>query len=187
MLNSPLYVKRTLNDGKKINVGTLAENSSGCYFQYDAEYLAQHDNLSPFTLEFNNELQKAPRQPHYGVHGVFGDSLPDGWGLYLMDRVFRQNGIAPGTVSVLERLAYVGNRCSCSLSFEPHSDKNEHNPKSTVIELGKEAVKEFEGEQSQMIAQLATGAGSGGARPKLNITINNNLITTDINAPGKNG
>jgi len=185
MLNSPLYVKRTLSDGKKINVGTLAENSSGCYFQYDAEYLAQYDNLSPFTLGFNSELQKAPRQPHYGVHGIFGDSLPDGWGLYLMDRVFRQNGIAPGTVSVLERLAYVGDRCSGSLSFEPHSHENEHNPKSTVIELGKEAIKEFEGDESQMIAQLATGAGSGGARPKLNITINNNLITTDISASGE--
>lgn len=34
-------------------------------------------------------LEAAPRQPHHGVHGVFGGCLPDGWGLLLQDRIFR--------------------------------------------------------------------------------------------------
>ena len=38
-------------------------------------------------------MQLAPRHPHLGLHGVFADSLPDGWGLLLQDRFFRQQNL----------------------------------------------------------------------------------------------
>ena len=44
----------------------------------------------------------------FGVFGLFDDSLPDGWGLLLMDRFFQQRGSALAEVSVLDRLAYLG-------------------------------------------------------------------------------
>lgn len=37
--------------------------------------------------------------------GVFGDCLPDGCGLLLQDRVFRQQGIAPTQLTAMDRLA----------------------------------------------------------------------------------
>ena len=84
MLETPLQVKRTLTTGQCIDVGALAENKTGVYFQYDKEYLQRRNSsLAPFNLAFSKELQKAPKQPHYGLHGVFADSLPDGWGLFL--------------------------------------------------------------------------------------------------------
>lgn len=74
-------IHRTLSTGEQAFVGTLAQNRQGVFFQYDAGYLTQFGNLSPFTLKPNSSLQLAPKQPHHGLHGVFADSLPDGWGL----------------------------------------------------------------------------------------------------------
>ena len=50
--------------------------------------------LSPFALPSDGELHRGPAAPHGGLQGVFGDSLPDGWGLLLMDRAFRRHGRA---------------------------------------------------------------------------------------------
>lgn len=82
-----LNVQRTLRTGETIPVGVLAQNRQGVFFQYNEEYIGKYGNLSPFTLQANKLLQKAPKEPHQGIHGVFGDSLPDGWGLLLQDRV----------------------------------------------------------------------------------------------------
>lgn len=120
MLKHALTVQRTLTTGEREVVGTLAENRQGVFFQYDAGYLTKHENsLSPFRLKHSSELQRAPNDTHCGLHGVFADSLPDGWGLYVMDRVFRQHGYVPQQVTALERLAFLGDNCLGALSYTP--------------------------------------------------------------------
>lgn len=185
--------------GQKLLVGQLAENSSGCYFQYDNDYLSANappdllkpgrlnskPSLSPFSLKFDKSLQLAPRNPHRGLHGVFADSLPDGWGLYLMDRVFRENGLNPAKVTMLDRLAYVGNRGAGALSYEPFEQMAHQPLKKSLVQLGKEAVKEFEGTESDMLKELSLAAGSGGARPKLNINIAGDRFSTNELDPGE--
>lgn len=84
-----LNVTRTLSTGERIAAGVLAQNRQGVFFQYAEGYVEQHGNLSPFTLNSDLTLQPAPQIPHQGLHGVFGNCLPDGWGLLLQDRVFR--------------------------------------------------------------------------------------------------
>ena len=100
----------------------MAQNQSGIYFQYDQTYLAKHASLSPFVLKFSSDLQKAPSAPHHGLHGVFADALPDGWGMLLMDRVFRQQNILPHQLTPLDRLAFVGDGAIGALSFVPDSE-----------------------------------------------------------------
>jgi len=68
-----LDVYRYLSDGHKVLVGQLAQNPDAVYFQYDKEYLARYQNLSPFKLPFSGELTKAPTAPHLGLQGVFAD------------------------------------------------------------------------------------------------------------------
>lgn len=184
MLSYPLIVKRTLSTGERVCVGRLAENKQGVFFQYDSDYLAHNsrknnrhnNNLSPFKLATTHELQKAPSTPHYGLQGVFADSLPDGWGLYVMDRIFRQHGLEPQKITALQRLAFMGNNCLGALSYAPISDiatKNKTNKlvnDHRLVELGKSAIQEFEGCESDMIAELMNAGGSGGARPKLTVT-----------------
>lgn len=173
MLKHKLIVKRRLSNGNKIKVGELAENNAGIYFQYDEHYLAEHSNISPFALEESINLQLGPRTPHKKLHGVFADSLPDGWGLYLMDRIFRKKGYDPKTVSQLERLAFIGDNCLGSLYYEPtiSLEDNENQHDISIQELGKQAVEEFEGTESALLEHLMNTAGSGGARPKINATL----------------
>jgi serine/threonine-protein kinase HipA len=188
MLSAKLDVYRTLSDGTKVKVGELAENRSGTFFQYDESYLsARSSSLSPFALQASAVLQKAPKEPHFGIHGVFADSLPDGWGLYLMDRIFRLNGHNPQLITALERLAYVGGRCFGALSYEPKIDFNDSSDTDVdIITLGKEAVKEFEGTESHLIKHLMNAGGSGGARPKINVTkLSDGSYSTLSNARGE--
>lgn len=166
-----LEVLRRLGDGQSVQVGTLAQNRQGVFFQYAAGYLQQHHSLSPFQLPFDNGLHKAPQRPHGGLHGVFADSLPDGWGLLLMDRVFRRHGILPQQLTTLDRLAYIGNRGMGALEYTPISG---YAPPAAdhwidVAQLGEEAVQVFDGQTDRVLAQLANAGSSGGARPKAQI------------------
>lgn len=117
-----LTVWRTFANGQQVRVGGLAQNREGIYFQYDPDYLVEHRSLSPFALKWDASVQRAPRAPHGGLHGVFADALPDGWGLLLMDRVFRQQGVLPAQVTPMDRLAFVGATGSGALSYTPVSD-----------------------------------------------------------------
>lgn len=116
-----LDVTRTFSTGESVPVGTLAQSRQGVFFQYHADYIARWENLSPFTLNATAALQKAPGEPHEGLHGLFADSLPDGWGRLLQDRVFRQHGITPARITPMDRLAFVGSRGMGALSFAPVS------------------------------------------------------------------
>ncbi|CRL61859.1 hypothetical protein BN1804_01680 [Proteus penneri] len=54
-----LNVTRTLSTGDSVLMGTLVQNHSGVFFQYDAHYLTQFGNSSPFNLQNNTDLQIA--------------------------------------------------------------------------------------------------------------------------------
>lgn len=173
-----LLVSRTLSTGESVEVGVLAQNRQGVFFQYDAGYLARFGNLSPFTLNETTALQAAPAQPHNGIHGVFADSLPDGWGLLLQDRVFRQHGILPAQLTAMDRLAFVGAQGMGALAFSPLSDyKPGKHQDLDLATLGLEAQTlfdktlsdELDGQTQDVLATLVAAGSSGGARPKAQV------------------
>ncbi len=105
-----LEVRFTRGPGDWALVGTLAEHRGRVYFEYAREFLATGLSLSPFRLPFQQGLFEH-RDHRFGpLPGLFDDSLPDGWGLLLMDRHFRSQGRNPAEVSPLERLAWLGTR-----------------------------------------------------------------------------
>lgn len=178
-----LSIIRTLSTGQPVSVGVLAQNRQGVFFQYDESYINQFGNLSPFTLQTDTRLQAAPKQPHQGIHGVFGDSLPDGWGMLLQDRVFRQKGILPAQVTAMDRLAFVGSNGMGALSFLPASEFSpEVGSEIDLVTLGLEAQTLFDesfssykthdaldGYTQKVLAALVAVGSSGGARPKAQI------------------
>ncbi len=167
-----LDVFRHLSDASEIFVGQLAQGSQGVYFQYSDDYLARYHNLSPFTLAFNSSLIEAPKYPHMGLHGLFSDSLPDGWGLLLMDRIFRQQDIQPLQITAMDRLAYVGDTGIGALSYRPViSWKQTEKARIDLSELGKQATQLFDGDADLVLTALANAGSSGGARPKALIYI----------------
>ncbi|WP_432468721.1 type II toxin-antitoxin system HipA family toxin [Agarivorans sp. Z349TD_8] len=178
-----LNVERTLTTGETVLVGILAQNRQGVFFQYNENYLSRFGNLSPFALQGDARLQQAPKEPHQGIHGVFGDSLPDGWGLLLQDRVFRQQGIIPAQVTAMDRLAFVGQQGMGALSFTPVSEFSfDQRTDIDLATLGLEAqtlfdqstldykeTDDLDGSTQQVFAALVAGGSSGGARPKAQI------------------
>lgn len=165
-----LSVTRTLSTADQVTVGVLAQNRQGIFFQYDQHYLQQFGNLSPLTLNATTELQRAPQEPHGGLHGVFSDSLPDGWGLLLQDRLFRQQDILPVQLTPLDRLAFVGESGIGALSFSPVSDYRPAADSCVDLHrLGLEAQALFDGQTEQVLAALVAAGSSGGARPKAQV------------------
>ncbi len=171
MPTKQLTVYRTLMDGRKIRVGELAENKQGIFFAYDENYLSNYPNLSPFKLEKTTALQLAPVSPHDGLHGVFADSLPDGWGLLLQDRFFEANQLNLYQISPLDRLAFVGDTGIGALSFEPVNHQSQYEEETNLFELGRNAQQIFEGQTDEVLQTLLQAGSSGGARPKAQIFI----------------
>ncbi len=167
-----LRVFSRLSDGRRVQVGELARNRDATFFQYGPDYVDRFSSLSPFTLPFNAELRQAPASPHGGLHGAFADSLPDSWGLSLMNRVFARHGLAQDQVSALDRLAYVGEHGLGALAYDPVSEISPDAPDDSidVADLGRSAVEFFEGSTATVTDALARHGGSpGGSRPKAQI------------------
>ena len=169
-----LDVFRRLESGDRVLAGQLARNRQGVFFQYAADYLRAHPSLSPFKLPFDATLRQAPPDTHGGLFGAFADSLPDSWGMRLMDRAFRQHGVAPSQVDGMDRLAYVGDRGMGALEYAPASScaPASSSGLAALEVLGREAQALFEDAHGELISvprTLAGAASSGGARPKAQI------------------
>lgn len=113
------------------SVGTLARHRTGTiYFAYTPEWLKSGFALSPLG-GFQNGDRSLPTSAFAtasrefdGLHGVFNDALPDGWGLKLMDRALGSNpGWARHEITPLDRLAYMGTRAMGALEFRPPLDQ----------------------------------------------------------------
>jgi serine/threonine-protein kinase HipA len=100
-----IEIKVGLNFGSEIqSVGRLAERNGIIYFEYDEEFIQNKVEISPFKLPLKRGVVELPSDPFEGLAGVFSDSLPDGWGRLLFDRLIRSKGISPTEISSLDRL-----------------------------------------------------------------------------------
>lgn len=170
---SKLNVHRCLSNGESILVGQLAQNKLSVYFQYDADYVSSYPNLSPFKIPLNTEIHQAPKKPHYGLHGVFADSLPDGWGLLIMNKIFRKNGVNSAQITAMDRLSFMGNNCMGALKYSPTSSLKIKNDDAMLDlnQLGNNAAALFEGDSNVVLSQLANTGSPGGAKPKAQVYI----------------
>lgn len=62
-------------------------------------------------------LLAAPRDPFDGLHGLFNDSLPDGWGRLSLDRRLQRAGIDYTQLTPIDRLSAVGRTGMGALSY----------------------------------------------------------------------
>ncbi len=154
-------------------VGTLAEHERRVYFEYAEAFLKDPLWLSPFKLPPEPGLHEHRDLAFGPLFGLFDDSLPDGWGLLLMDRYLRQQGIAPETVSPLDRLAYLGARTMGALIYHPPADTETGSRESLDLhEMAREASRVLAGKGEDVLPQLLQAGGSpGGARPKVLVSV----------------
>ncbi len=60
-----------------------------------------------------------PKRTFDGLFGVFSDSLPDGWGMLLLDRLLRRGGLPLERITPLSRLSLAGRGGMGALEYEP--------------------------------------------------------------------
>ena len=161
-------IKVGLNFGSEIqSVGRLAERNGIIYFEYDEDFVQNGVEISPFKLPLRNGVVELPSDPFEGLAGVFSDSLPDGWGRLLFDRMMRSQRISPSQISSLDRLTYVGLNGMGALVYEPDSSPPIIQQFIDLDHLATQTEKILEGASGEIITELlALNGSSAGARPK---------------------
>lgn len=149
-------------------IGRLAQTASGLVaFQYDESWRETGFSLNPYSLPLTDEVFVPEYEPFGGLFGVFHDSLPDGWGALLLDRMLRREGINPITVTPIMRLAIVGSTGRGALRYEPEADFPRENAGGDLDQLAVWCQEILEDRPvKDLDAAFAAGGSSGGARPK---------------------
>lgn len=160
--------------GDEILVGKLILDNRLVHFKYDDEFLTLGINISPFRLQYDNQIQTAKPDPFHGIFGVFDDSLPDGWGMLLLNRALEKRGLSLNDINILDQLAYIGDTGKGALIYRPAIEGNKSFSDVINIDKLKTAMDEvYYGSSWAVIEELmALGGASGGARPKANVGYN---------------
>lgn len=151
--------------GEDWSLGTLADDGRTLLFEYSSEALEQGLDLSPINLKLSPRTYGGFPDFQMRLPGLFADSLPDGWGLLLMDRLFRQRGIRnPGP---LDRLAFIGDRAIGALRYAPPDKTALPVADLDLLSLARESGRVLAGEAGDVLRELVLIGGSPqGARPK---------------------
>ena len=171
---SPLVVLLRWDDGDVQAIGRLGYRDRIVYLEYDEAFLGSGLELSPIRHTATRGLIRPYDASVFGgLHGVFHDSLPDGWGRLLVDRRARELGIEPATLTPLDRLACVGDQGIGALCYAPATDV--WGAIDTALDLDRLAADArwvLTGRVSEVIAELGRVGGSpAGARPKALVAI----------------
>ena len=102
-------------------IGRLAWRDHTAWFEFDEVFLASGLDLSPFHLPPRPGVHRAPPTPFDGLHSLFNDSLPDGWGRLLIDRQLMSEGTTLGQITPLDRLSIAGSNTMGALTYRPSS------------------------------------------------------------------
>ncbi len=136
-------------------------------FEYDKLWLADGFSISPLELPLKPGVFIAKPHPFSGNFGVFEDSLPDGYGRYLLHKALLRQGINDSELSSLDRLALVGDHGMGALTYFPSVSFEEEESMTDFDKLQEIALEVLKEQQDKDAGLLLYNSGnSGGARPK---------------------
>jgi serine/threonine-protein kinase HipA len=170
-------------------VGAIAlDPGSGFYaFEYDPDWLELGIELAPTTMPVGRPQRiylfgNLPTETYHRLPPMIADSLPDAFGNALTTAYLANEGVAPQSITPLDRLAYLGNRGMGALEFRPA--RGPRTQRSTALELSElvTAARQAlagdltsESGKTEAIKHLiAVGTSAGGARAKAVVALNPN-------------
>lgn len=138
-----------------------------CVFQYDREWLAHGFSISPLDLPLKSDLFIAREEPFWGNFGIFEDSLPDGYGRYLLSRMLRKQGVNDSELTPLQRLSIVGTSGMGALCYVPETHISEEKTLPHFDDFQQMALDILSEKSDKDEDVLYFNSGnSGGCRPK---------------------
>ena len=149
-------------------VGTLSMgNRSCCQFEDDRAWIHDGFSISPLHLPLKAGLFAAQWQPFNGNFGIFEDSLPGGYGEYLLRKVLRSEGIEYNALTPVQRLSLVGSSGMGALCYVPETVVGGSKSQLSLDEMQKLALDVLSEKTDEGSDLLLAGSGnSGGVRPK---------------------
>ena len=160
-------------------VGTLLYDGRTVYFEYDPIFQKRGLEISPHKLAINSlkgAYTNTDTTYFQGIPGVFHDSLPDKFGMKVIDRYYEEKGKSIADVNLLMRLSYIGSRGMGALEYEPSDQPQFANQKAEIMDLRQMYLDSqviIKGEQSDALHHIAAfmenAASPGGAQPKASI------------------
>lgn len=165
--------------GKKI--GVMLEYDGVIYFEYDKEFKLNKLEISPIKLHTTKTKDAYTNYEHtnlyHGMAGVFFDSLPDKHGMPFIDRYFEKQGLKAFEVTLLHKLAFIGDRGMGAIEYLPKEADNSIDLDTAIN--AKEAYEEMKQtlqEKNPSIQTLMNIRQSvspvGGGRPKMLVQYN---------------
>lgn len=159
-----LYVN---HHDRRVGTLSLTPDNRLCVFEYDKEWLLNGFSISPLELPLQQGVFVAKPSPFAGNFGIFEDSLPDGYGRYLLHKALLREGINDADLSALDRLSLVGKGGMGALTYAPATKMMMDEETDDFDLLQKKALAVL-GERQDKDARLLlfNSSNSGGARPK---------------------
>ena len=144
-------------------------------FQYEEDWVSNGFSISPFSLPLSHEVFISKSLHFSGLYGVFNDSLPDGWGEFLVRRILTKKGINIDKISMLTRLSLLSSNGLGGLTYEPTQADKSIDKLIDLDSLANESRKIYDLniESDDFDNIFALGGASGGARPKVHVKIKN--------------
>ena len=156
-----------LYEGRKVGTLALYQKWLGA-FQYDEDWLKNGFSVSPLSLPLDNRVFIPRFEPFEGLFGVFADSLPDGWGRLLVDRMLLKEHEDPQAMTALDRLAIVGESGMGALTYRPAVKWQRAAAQKELDHYAEECRRFLKTSYSEDLDELfRLGGSSGGARPKI--------------------
>lgn len=113
------------------------------------------------------DLFVAKPEPFWGNFGIFEDSLPDGYGRYLLNRLLKKQGVNDGELTPLQRLSIVGTSGMGALCYIPETYVGEEKTLPELDNLQQIALDVLSEKSDKDEEVLYFNSGnSGGYRPK---------------------
>lgn len=150
-----------------VGVVSLTPDNRSLAFEYDTLWLAEGFSISPLELPLKAGLFLAKPEPLYGNFGIFEDSLPDGYGRYLLHKALLREGVDDRSLSAIDRLSIVGSNGMGALTYEPQTVMSTREEVSDFDMLQEKALEVLKEQQDTDAGLLLYNSGnSGGCRPK---------------------
>jgi len=156
-------------DGRTVGTIQMTPERDRCVFEYNKDWIAEGFAISPWELPLQTGLIYSKESSFSGGFAAFEDSMPDGYGLYLLDRILRREGGSLAALSPLQRLSLVGHSGMGALCYKPEEESLFDNviTERDFDELQRMAL-EVLSERNDADSSLLyySSNNSGGARPK---------------------
>ena len=165
-------------------VGAVAADpATGFYaFEYDPGWLRTGIELSPLHLPRRRGTFVFPelsRATYHGLPAMLADALPDRFGNALVDAWMADNGVAPGAITPLDRLAYAADRAMGALAFRPPTGPSDAGLSAVALAdlVGAARAQiagtlDTAGAKEALRSLIRVGTSAGGARAKAVIAFN---------------